>query len=1002
MASKFKDLLIRLGLDDKQFQSQFTKVERQLTRFSNNAQRVGKSLTTNVTLPLTLAAGAAVKTFADFDRLEKGLDVFADTSTSGAEELNRLLDVVRDARTTLDLKSAASASLQLQAVGISADRARETIKQLGIAATVSGSQAEDIGEITRQFAQALSVGRVLEQDLRIIKSRIPAIGKVLQDEFGTVTAEGLRAANISADEFVDRLTNAIATNQQFQNVQISLAKAIETFGVNMQIAISRIGELISETLDLPALLDSITTQIDRFTVFLDSLSESHRKAIVQVGLFLAAIGPVIFVVGGTLKSILGLVNGIAGLALSLVGLKKSNIAIIRSLRLLGQTSITTSRGVFLLGAAIRSVIIPVAVISAALVGLKLVFDRYSDSIARANHAQDAIRKAQSESKNTVRQTREELDKYILLLESENTSNSDKIKALNQLNELTNNAFVGVKILANETVGLTKAQNDYFSSLEKQTEILELRKEQKKLEEGIKLTKLMMTQGQQVTGNYAQGLGDGANAANQFGNSLQGLDDTELKKLEKDLETINNKIASLGQQQALNKLELDAKKLQEEVSNFATTLESDLQKADVLGSAFNTEKIDLVKEKLGIVKKAFEAAYDNQTLRANLPLQDELLAKIRNLESQLKSLETSTFFADLNRELAGIQKKGEALGITQQLISQEQLDALQQGLEKAISLDAPLKEIDRLKGKIDELRSSLAGSPIQPIDAKSNQNIRTAVISLDEMGGYYANINGKVKEVNKEVYELGELTKKAQESSKGVETNWEKVYQSIVNKSTGIKKAVLQNFEKIIGGVNNAANSIVEGISNAFSIRKEAREDLAQAEEELRKLRSSGEASASEIQNIQDTILSLNETIQSTNLFSAIGDAIKNLVVEIGKAIAKALILAGLLTILGSLFPALGLAGLPTGPGAFGKIFTSALFGGGRFELANGGLVYGPVNALVGEGAGTNRRNPEVVAPLDKLKAIIGDTGGNGFVASTRLTGSDLLLVVERAKRQRDR
>ena len=104
--------------------------------------------------------------------------------------------------------------------------------------------------------------------------------------------------------------------------------------------------------------------------------------------------------------------------------------------------------------------------------------------------------------------------------------------------------------------------------------------------------------------------------------------------------------------------------------------------------------------------------------------------------------------------------------------------------------------------------------------------------------------------------------------------------------------------------------------------------------------------------------------------------------------------------LGSAFPALG-ALLPTGPGAFGKLFLSGLFGS-QIPLAKGGLVYGPVNALVGEGAGTNRRNPEVVAPLDKLKAIIGDTGGNGFVASTRLTGSDLLLVVERAKRQRDR
>ena len=998
MASKFKDLLIRLGLDDKQFQAQFTKIERQLTRFSNNAQRVGKSLTTNVTLPLTLAAGAAVKTFADFDRLEKGLDVFADTSTSGAEELNRLLDVVRDARTTLDLKSAANASLQLQAVGISADRARETIKQLGIAATVSGSQAEDIGEITRQFAQALSVGRVLEQDLRIIKSRIPAIGKVLQDEFGTVTAEGLRAANISADEFVDRLTKAIATNQKFQNVQISLAKAIETFSVNMQIATSRIGQLISETLNLPALLDRVTTQIDRFTVFLDSLSESHRRAIIQVGLFLAAIGPISFVVGGTLKSILGLINGLGGLVISLISIPKSNVKTIRSLRLLGQTSLATSRGLFLLGAAIRSAIVPLAVISAAVVGLKLVFDRYSDSVARANQAQDAIRKAQAESKNVVRQNREELDKYILLLESENTSNSAKIKALDQLNQLTNNAFAGVKILANETVGLTKAQDDYFSSLERETEILELRKEQKKLEEGIKLTKLMMTQGQQATGQYAQGLGDGANAANQFSNSLQGLDDTELKKLEKDLEIINNKIASLAQQQFADNTILEAEKLKEYISTWTQALEKDLEKADVLGKAFNTEKIEVVRQQLDILKKAFEAAYDDKNLRENDALQTQLTAKLRQLESQLKSLETATFFADLNKQLDDIQKKGLGLGVDQQLISQEQLDALQQGLEKAISLDAPIAQIDKLKRKIDEIKTELVGDPIQPIDARSNENIKIAVVSLDDMGGYYANINGKIKEVNKETYEFAQLTKKAQESSKGVELNWDKVLQTIIDKSSGIEKVLLENFDAVVNGVARGADLIVESISNAFRIKKEAREDLAEAEQELRKLRSSGEASASEIQNIQDRILSLNETIQSTNLFSAIGDSIKKLVVEIGKAIAKALIFAGILTLLGSAFPALG-AILPTGPGAFGKLFKSGLFG---TPFESGGLVYGPVNALIGEGTGTNRRNPEVVAPLDKLKAIIGDTGGSGFVASTRLTGSDLLLVVERAKRQRDR
>ena len=60
-------------------------------------------------------------------------------------------------------------------------------------------------------------------------------------------------------------------------------------------------------------------------------------------------------------------------------------------------------------------------------------------------------------------------------------------------------------------------------------------------------------------------------------------------------------------------------------------------------------------------------------------------------------------------------------------------------------------------------------------------------------------------------------------------------------------------------------------------------------------------------------------------------------------------------------------------------------------------------ALVGEGSGTSISNPEVVAPLDKLRSMLsGTVNNNGFVASTKLQGSDLLLVVERAERNRNR
>ncbi|WP_311440411.1 phage tail tape measure protein [Hoylesella buccalis] len=62
-------------------------------------------------------------------------------------------------------------------------------------------------------------------------------------------------------------------------------------------------------------------------------------------------------------------------------------------------------------------------------------------------------------------------------------------------------------------------------------------------------------------------------------------------------------------------------------------------------------------------------------------------------------------------------------------------------------------------------------------------------------------------------------------------------------------------------------------------------------------------------------------------------------------------------------------------------------------FANGGLVYGPTLALMGEYGGA-RSNPEVIAPLDKLKSLIGDTGG-GFSGKleARLRGRDIVLAL---------
>jgi hypothetical protein len=69
-------------------------------------------------------------------------------------------------------------------------------------------------------------------------------------------------------------------------------------------------------------------------------------------------------------------------------------------------------------------------------------------------------------------------------------------------------------------------------------------------------------------------------------------------------------------------------------------------------------------------------------------------------------------------------------------------------------------------------------------------------------------------------------------------------------------------------------------------------------------------------------------------------------------------------------------------------------------FAAGGLVYGPALGLVGEGKGTNRHNPEVISPLDKLSQYLGGSGETMIVG--RLRGQDIELQRSRVGRRQRR
>jgi len=138
-----------------------------------------------------------------------------------------------------------------------------------------------------------------------------------------------------------------------------------------------------------------------------------------------------------------------------------------------------------------------------------------------------------------------------------------------------------------------------------------------------------------------------------------------------------------------------------------------------------------------------------------------------------------------------------------------------------------------------------------------------------------------------------------------------------------------------------------------------------------------------------------------NVFASIGGVILNSIADILFQMGTAAVAASNLATTFAI-PGVGLAaGLAAiGLGAAMKAAASQIQNVQKF--AKGGIVSAPTLGLMGEYAGA-RSNPEVIAPLDKLKGMIGqrETAVN-VTGGFRLEGQDLVMALQRADRNRSR
>lgn len=273
---------------------------------------------------------------------------------------------------------------------------------------------------------------------------------------------------------------------------------------------------------------------------------------------------------------------------------------------------------------------------------------------------------------------------------------------------------------------------------------------------------------------------------------------------------------------------------------------------------------------------------------------------------------------------------------------------------------------------------------------------------------------------------------AQIRAKGVE-NQARFEKDELERAEKIQKELLDRSvyatEQRIKAVETEANASIKANRRNYQAQKQALEEAIVkltvfrmagigGAEAMLKLDEAISNNKSKIEGLVDPLETLNQTLQNTfnqlniDMLTTFGEQLGELMSGKEFDFTKlAVILADALTSIGKALVAYAItngavAELFKNPGtwpaalvagiaaiAAGTALKSKLSSQKATAFANGGIVSGPTMGLVGEYPGA-ANNPEVIAPLDKLKSMIGGGGSGTFV----LRGQDLLLSVNRAQK----
>ena len=422
MASKAIGFLnFKFGADLSGFERAMNKAQKNLKKFGKSMQRVGKNMSQNLTLPILGLGAAALKFGSDLEETDAKFKTVFSSIQKEAE------------KTAQSLK---------QNFGLSELAAKEMLSGTGdllVGFGFTEKKALELSNSVNELAVDLASFTNFSGGA---KGASDALTKALLGERESIKSLGIAITETDLKKYaadqglvwkeLDRVAKATLT---FEMAQKQSSKAIgdfertsRSFANQMRILQADLVDVASEMGD--RLIPFAQAAIEKFKLLIqwfDGLSESTKDNIVKWGLIVAAIGPVLIIIG---KMSVGLG------------------ALVGPLKTVGKLIIAN----------------PYMAFAAAIGVVAISLTDWADGLFGVSGAQKAVNDINSTAAKAISRQKSDVDLLTMALKDENTTLEEKETALKQLNKISPEYYGKLNAAALDVGALDIATQNYTESI----------------------------------------------------------------------------------------------------------------------------------------------------------------------------------------------------------------------------------------------------------------------------------------------------------------------------------------------------------------------------------------------------------------------------------------------------------------------------------------------------------------------------------------------------------